>query len=362
MKIKWKEHRTVTLLCIIGVVYFFLRYLTPLFSPILLAMLFVTIFGPLLKKFQKKLHIHRQIGAVLLLVLAGAILFLLGWLLFSWLVGSLPNLTQWLDVWEIRLRELLHKVSGLAEKTFQLDGAYLERTLQTRIEEGIDYFQLEWIPGILSDSLKYAKNVAAFGGFLITFLITAVLLAKDYDQIMNNLLDREEFHVLLEVVCGIIRYIATYVKAQFIIMTAISVLAAGTLYICGIRQGVLWGILAGLLDAFPFVGTGIVLVPLSISRLIQGSYGQMTVCLLLYAACALLRELLEPKLIGGKLGVSPVAVLISIYAGVRLFGVWGILKGPLGFVIVYETWRSLTRRWEEGKARQDNGENLREGY
>ena len=60
MKI-WKKHQFITLLGIIGVVYFFLQYIVPLVSPVLVAMLFVTIFGPLLKRIQSKLHIHRQI-------------------------------------------------------------------------------------------------------------------------------------------------------------------------------------------------------------------------------------------------------------------------------------------------------------
>ena len=85
MEILKKEKRAITLLAVIGVVYFFLQFLSPLFSPILIAMLFVTIFGPFLKKLQEKYHIHRQIGAVVLLLLAGVILTFLVWVLFSWI-------------------------------------------------------------------------------------------------------------------------------------------------------------------------------------------------------------------------------------------------------------------------------------
>ena len=54
--------------------------------------------------------------------------------------------------------------------------------------------------------------------------------------------------------------------------------------------------------------------------------------------------MLEPKLIGKKVGVSPIAILLSIYAGVKLFGLWGIIGGPLGFVIIYQSYMSLERR------------------
>ena len=178
----------------------------------------------------------------------------------------------------------------------------------------------------------------------MTFLITTVLLAKDYDSIMNRMLDREEWHIFLEVVCGIIRYIATFVKAQAVIMGAIACLAAAVLGFAGIRQGILWGILAGILDMLPFIGTGIILFPLALVQIFQGHYGRAVACFLLYIGCIFLREILEPKLIGKRIGVSPVAVLVSLYAGIQLFGIWGIIKGPLGFVIIYQTYLSLQRR------------------
>lgn len=344
-----KRSKTITLLLTVAVVYFFLQYLTPLFSPILSAMLFVTIFGPLLKKLQTRLHIHRQLGAVLLLLLGGSVLAILIWVLFSWIVGSLPEWVGQLESVEQELEELIQKGSTSIGQTLGIDGDYLKSTLLARLDEWMDYLQTEGAAGMLSGSLQYLKKIALFGGFLVTFIIAAVLLAKDYDRIMNNLLDREEFHVLLEVICGVIRYIATFVKAQVVIMSVISLAAGLVLSISGIRQGVLWGMLAGLLDALPFIGTGIVLMPLALAQLFQGNYGRALVCLALYGGCAFLREMLEPRLIGKRMGVSPIAVLAAVYAGIRLFGVWGIIKGPLGFVIIRQGWQSLQKRFQDAE-------------
>lgn len=344
---KIKQSKMLTLLLITAVVYFFLRYLAPLFSPVLVAMLFVTIFGPFLKTLQARLHMHRQVGAVLLLVLGFGLLAVLVWVLFSWVVGSLPEWVSQLEALEPKLEELIQKGSASIGEMLGIDAEYLESTLLARLEEWMEYFQAEGAAGMLSGSLLYLKKIALLGGFLVTFVIAAVLLARDYDRIMNNLLDREEFHVLLEVICGIIRYIATFVKAQVVIMAVISLTSGVVLWICGIRHGALWGMLAGLLDALPFIGTGIVLLPLSLAQLFQGLYGRALTCLLLYAVCVFLREMLEPRLIGRHMGISPIAVLTAVYAGIRLFGVWGIIKGPLGFMIIYQSWRSLTRRMGE---------------
>lgn len=340
----WKNNKLVILLLLTGAVYFFLRYLTPLLAPVLIATLFVTIFGPTLQKMQARLKLHRQIGAVLLLTVASVVVVALVWVLFSWIVGSLPQWVGSLEMVEEEIRTVIHAVCEPVGRTIGVDQVYLEETLQARMQEGMDYLQLELIPGMVSQSWQYVKTVGAVGGFLVTFLISTVLLAKDYDEIMNRMLDREEFHVVLEVICGIIRYIATFVKAQLIIMSAISVVAAGTLGIAGIRHGVLWGILAGLLDALPFVGTGVILVPTALIQLFAGHYIKAIVCILLYIVCIFLRELLEPRLIGKRMGIAPIAVLLSLYVGIRLFGIWGIIKGPLGFVMIYQSYLSLQRR------------------
>lgn len=341
---KIRESKILTLLLIVAVVYFFLQYLTPLFSPILTAMLFVTIFGPFLKSLQARLHIHRQLGAILLLVLGCGLLAVMIWVLFSWAVGSLPEWVSQLETLEQELRQIIQKGSSVIGEVLGIDGEYLESTLQARLGEGMDYLQAEGAAGMLSGSLQYLKKLALLGGFFVTFVIAAVLLARDYDRIMNKLLDREEFHVLLEVICGVIRYIATFVRAQLVIMTAISLAAGVALSVSGIRNGALWGLLAGLLDALPFIGTGIVLMPLAVAQLFQGNYGRAVVCLTLYAACVFLREILEPRLIGRRMGISPIAVLMAVYAGIRLFGLWGIIKGPLGFMMIYQSWQSLQRR------------------
>lgn len=338
------DNKLLLLLLLTGAVFFFLKVVTPLTAPVLLALLFVTIFGPLLQKWQSRLHLHRQVGVMILLLLACGILAVLVWVLFSWIVGSLPGWVTGLDTLEQEASGVIHEVCQLVERTMGVDGEYLEQMILSHLQEGINYFQLEFLPGMLSQSLEYVKGFASVGGFLVTFLIAAILLAKDYDEFMNQLLDREECHVFLEIICGIIRYLATFVKAQVIIMSVIGILAAVFLGICGIRHGVMWGLLAGILDALPFIGTGIVLVPLGIQQLFYGYYGRAAACLLLYIVCIFLREILEPRLIGRKVGVPAIAILLSIYAGIKMFGVWGIIGGPLGFIMIQQSYLSLERR------------------
>jgi sporulation integral membrane protein YtvI len=349
---KIRSSKAVLLVIIIGGVYLFLRYLAPVFSPVLIAMLFVTMFGTTLQKMQKKLFVPRQVGAFIILLAFCLLITLILWILFSWIVGSLPDWIGRLDIWELELNTVVHNVCQLLGRTIGIDSGYLEDIILTNIAEGIDYFRRQSVPGVLSQSLAYAKGLIAFCTFFITFIISTILLAKDYDRIMNKLLDREDCHVLLEVICSLIRYIATYVKAQFIIMGTVSILSAITLWIIGVEHGALWGLLAGVLDALPFFGTSVVLLPIAVTQFIAGSYGRAVICLLLFAACTVLRELMEPRLIGSRMGIPAIAVLVAIYAGIQLFGLWGIIEGPLGFMVIYQTYHSIMVKRRQNEEQQ----------
>jgi len=349
-----KKSKTITLLLIIGVVYFFLQYITPLVAPVLVAMLFVTIFGPTLQRIQKKLHVHRQIGAIILLLAFGIVVFVILWLLFTWIAASLPEWIQKIEGLGSSLEEVVRSLCSMGSRLIGMETDYLERNILMKMEEGTEYLKQQVLPNVLSGSVKYVKEIVTVGAFLLLFVIATVFLAKDYDSIMNKMLNRQECHVLLEVICGIIRYIATFVKAQVVIMTITGSICAVGLSVGAISSGVFWGILAGVLDALPLLGTGIVLLPLAVVQLLAGAYWKAVLCFGLYVACIFTREILEPKLIGDKMGIPPLFVLVALYAGIQLFGMSGIIKGPLGFILIYQTYLSLRNQgWWVAEADSD---------
>ena len=102
--------KMIVLLLVTGAVYFFLQYLTPLSAPVLLAMLFVTIFGPMMKRMNQRLHFPRPLSAIVLLIVATVLLVGLLWILVSWMLGSLP---VWIGNLELREQEWLEAVRGL---------------------------------------------------------------------------------------------------------------------------------------------------------------------------------------------------------------------------------------------------------
>ncbi len=103
----------------------------------------------------------------------------------------------------------------------------------------------------------------------------------------------------------IIRLVAVYLKAQAVILLVIMLICCIGLWIGKVENAFL-GILAGMLDALPFIGTGIVLMPTAFWQLVNGRFGAAILCVVIYVACMGAREFLEPKLMGSKTGMSPV--------------------------------------------------------
>ena len=111
--------KMIVLLAVTGAVYFFLQYLTPLLAPVLLAMLFVTIFGPMMKRMNRKLHFPRPLSAIVLLLLATLLLAVLLWVLSSWVLGSLP---VWIRSMDAREQEWLEVVRNLCRSVGEIIG------------------------------------------------------------------------------------------------------------------------------------------------------------------------------------------------------------------------------------------------
>ena len=99
-------------------------------------------------------------------------------------------------------------------------------------------------------------------------------------------------------------------------------------------------VLTAFLDVLPFIGTGIMILPMAVWQFLKRNLFSGTILLLTYAAAVFAREYLEPKLISHKMGVSPILTLLGIYAGVKVFGVAGILLGPLYVIILAFVYRS----------------------
>jgi len=338
------KSKMMILLLITGAVYLFLRYISPLVTPLLAAIILVEVSIPVFDKIRKKICLPRTLMMALFLFLVILFLGVLIWFLITKVATHIPDLLNNLQGVDSGITVFIRNCCDGIENQFGIDADRLETVIIERVNIFIENFQASVMPGLFSESISYVKYIVSIGAFLVVTAIAVILLVKDYDRIMSGLRKNEESRWFLEILWQVIHYIGTFLKAQAIIMFSISVLCTVVLSIAGIEGGAAFGIFAGIMDMLPFIGTGIVLIPLAIWQFLNGWYVQAVVCLLLYVGCAILREMMEPKLIGDKVGIYPIAILLAVYAGLKLFGVWGILKGPLGLVVIWQIYNGWKER------------------
>lgn len=328
-------------------IWFFFRYLFTLTAPFILAFLLITLCYPLLERMQKRVPIKKKflaIGIILPLFLAAAGLL---WAMVLFGGRQLEGLPVFCTQAGEQLELFFHNCCCGLDGKFGWDGQQIETYLIEQMTVVMENVQIQVVPQIISSSYDCFKGIFGAVGFLAITCIAAFLLEKEYVDLVKSLKRSRELSLVWSVVEGVLSYIITFIKAQGVILLIISILCSAVLGIAGIPGGFLFGTLAGFLDMLPFVGTGIVLVPLSLWQLLNGQYVRMIVCLILYGICIVTRELLEPKLIGKRIGIAPVFMLLAVYAGVKLFGVGGIIKGPLSLIVLYEIWKMDQQRFDE---------------
>ena len=120
-----------------------------------------------------------------------------------------------------------------------------------------------------------------------------------------------------------------WLKAQLKLSGITFTVATTGLFLLQIPYAPLWGALIALVDAFPVLGTGAVLVPWSLVSFLQGDHLLAFGLLGLYAAAAVTRTVLEPRLVGKQLGLDPLVTLMALYAGFKLFGLLGMILAPM---------------------------------
>ena len=352
---KRMENKTAVLLLITGAVYFFLRFISPLLTPVMLAGIFLTLCYPTFDDIQKKTRIKKQYMASAILLLICAVLIVLVWFCGSQLLRQVPVWVEEIDHLQedlkIVVRQTCKNIGGL----FGIETENLSTALIEQVDIFIENFQAQVLPGVLGESWGFIQKLISIIAVLAVTMIATVLLAKDYDAILSAVGAHRESRVVLEIALRVIRYLATFAKAQFLIMLTIAAICILSLSLGRVENGWIFGLAAGILDALPFIGTGIVLVPLAIWQLIQGYYGRTLLCLGIYAICVLVRQFMEPKLIGKEAGIYPVAILIAIYAGLKLFGLSGIIKGPVGLVMIKQAYEACCRPVDGGEQKDYDG-------
>ena len=339
-----------------------MKYAFWLVAPFVIAFAVAMVLQKPLRVISKKTKIKKSIIAAIavLLILAiiiSAVVFVgykvfvefkgLGQYLME-KVNDLPNLIRSAESWIISklafLPDAIEKsatdaISGVVDNLLLMN----EERSSAESEVGLGSFDFSVITTPLGGLLSTAKQIPAILTATLISIIACFFVTCDYDGftglIKRNVSEEHEKLLvssknLLGDILG--KWLKSYATIIFITFCEISI-GLNILKLIGVYDGgyiIAISIAIAVVDIFPVLGTGTVMVPWAIINFFNGNIGLGIGLLVLYAAITVIRQILEPRLVAMNVGIHPVLTLMGMYLGVQLFGVIGIFTLPITFVLL----------------------------
>lgn len=332
-------HLAVCLAVILAVV-FIVPPLFRLFLPLIVAWCIAMLANPLVRFLENKIKIMRKHGTVIVIVLVLALIcaVIYGIICFiaiqvSSLIGDLPGL------YETVVGNLQQAMSNLHQKfniiPADIQGVFGKKNVQ------LNEYILTALKSLKSSPVSTVGN---FASSLIDFFVVLVLtlmmtyfFVADHDKIKSSVIMhipssvKKSWNMIKDI---IVKAIGGYIKACFQIMIVIFAILFIIFTFMGQKYAALIAIITAFLDFLPFVGTGTILTPWAVYDIITGDYKSAVILVAAYFLTLFVHRILEPKLIGDSVGMSPFLTLISMFIFYRLIGMLGLIIGiPIGMVL-----------------------------
>lgn len=343
MKINDKTKRILVIAGVTLVVYLGMKYMLPIVAPFLLAYAICEMFWPMIRFLNRKTRISKGIlGGILVLLMSLGIIALLWWGGKS-LIGQVKYLAENSD-------EML----DTAYKYLELICSRLDSVFHCKSGKVMEYIQIifnrfgnvikEKMMDILSYAVPAVKTAAAWLVALLIGLISAVILIKYKEKMVKEINQSYFAYELKVLVRQVFQVAGCFLKTQGIIMGLIWVICSVGSFLLHFRHVILLGFIIAFLDALPILGSGTVLVPWAVFQFAMGRYGIGIGLLVVWGLCTVTREFLEPKLMGSRFDVNPFYMIMATFIGMELFGLPGIILGPLAIVMIREILRLIYKK------------------
>lgn len=346
---------------LLALIYVFFKYLFWIAAPFLLSFFFAVLLQKPLRYLDKKTnHKAHSFWSIFLVVVSIAVVIVPVALILSSVFGKiyafigyvseqLSDISSFLSTienWLLNAIQFLPKgiydsVSGSITDLFDklqpnaVEGAASSAGLLSSLDLGSLTSKLT--SGV-SNVYSVVKGVPSILIGVVIGLVAWILFTKDYDYLVRfiqNQLPDDKKGVLVEFKQVFSKTILTMFKAYGIIMCITFCelfLGFSIMSLFGIMNNGYFAIIAlviAVFDILPVAGSGGILIPWSLFSLIYGNYKQAIGLIVLYIIITVIRQYVEPKIVGTSLGVHPIVTLMGLYFGLKLFGFIGMFIVPL---------------------------------
>ena len=311
------------------------------FMPFVVGWILALLANPLVRFLERRVKLVRRHGSMLIIIAALAIVIGLfygaGLLVYREMGSFLADAPEIYQSVIAEIGDALQNGRKLAE--------YFPQNLQPPLlafSDNLDGLFGKLVSRAAEPTVQIAGHVAkSIPNLLVNMVIiilSSYLFLADRESIMRWLKEH-----LPAFVFRYIEYmkrdakglIGGYFLAQFRIMCVVALILAAGFLVLGVRYGVLLAFLTAILDFLPIFGTGTVLFPWAVVKLFAGEYAYATGLIQLYILTQVVRQIIQPKIVGESMGLPPLMTLFLLYLGFKLRGLTGmILAVPVGLVFI----------------------------
>lgn len=317
------------------------RYLFPLLGPFLLAFLFSWLLRPAIRFMTLRWHIRYNLSALLCLL---AFFLLLGagtsLAVVKLITSGLDLLTALPELYagtiEPNLRRLLDSLEQFATRFNPEVYAAVDAVLPdiiSSISTAVADLSMKAVSSVTSFAAGLPKRILS----LLICLISTVFMTVDFPHIsafvLRQIPDRTR-KLVSETLASLKTVILQFGKGYLLIMAVTFGEILAGLLLLRQKNAVLIALLIALFDLFPVVGAGLILLPWAVGTLLAGSWARGIGLTALWVIVIVVRQIIEPRIVGRSVGLHPLVTLMSIYVGARLFGGVGLLGLPVSCAIV----------------------------
>lgn len=338
---------TITLIALL-VCCWILPMLIRFFMPFVLGWIIACIAGPLVRFLESKIRIKRKAGGVVVMVSVIALVVLGCYAILSFLATQITGLvTELPQFWDniLTSAEQNSHLSGILERFFPQNVAAslsgIGKELGVYIGEIIAGFGTQD-----SSALEAVGNVArqvpaVIIGIFMCFL-SAYFFVSDKNHVVQELRERIPETILTKVdrfVGTLKKVIGGYLVAQVKIEVWVYILIVIGLFILKVPYGILIALAIACIDILPVFGSGFILWPWAIVAAFGQNYRLAIGLVILWGLGQLVRQMIQPKIVGDSVGLDPLPTLVLLYIGYKFGGFAGmILAVPIGiiFISLYE--------------------------
>ncbi len=206
-----------------------------------------------------------------------------------------------------------------------------------------DSFSVSWITTPLSGVISTVSQIPSAIISLVISIVALCFMTSEYDYIRNFILiqfPEEKRKDLSRAKRLLTSSLSKMAKAYGLIMLITFVEVFGGLTIlklAGIFESeyiTYIAIITSIIDIIPILGTGTILLPWTAYSFIVGDYAMAIGLIIMYAVITVIRQIIEPKLVAGQLGLSPVITVTAMFLGLKFLGILGIFAAPLAIIML----------------------------